>query len=135
MARPQQDVTDAELAVLQELWSARGPQKTTIRELTDALYPGGTASQYATVQKLLERLEGKGHVSRDAAVVPHRFSAKVGRGELIRRRLRSMADVLCDGSLAPLVTSLVESRKLSSREISELRALIDRLDTNAKRRK
>ena len=44
------DVTDAELAVLQALWE-RGT--ATIRQLTDALYPGGGPAQYGTVQKLL----------------------------------------------------------------------------------
>ena len=62
MDRTPQDVTEAELTILQFLWD-QGP--ATIRQLTDALYPPGTEAQYATVQKLLERLEGKGHVSRD----------------------------------------------------------------------
>src|SRR5215211_8288255 len=101
MAKLQQDVTDAELAVLQHLWAR---DTATIRDITDVLYPGGGASRYATVQKLLERLEGKGHVSRDAGGVPHRFAAAVGRGELIARRLRTMADKQCGGSLSPLLT-------------------------------
>src|SRR5687768_2347964 len=71
VAKPQQDVTDAELAVLQHLWAR---QTATIRGITDDLYPGGGSSHYATVQKLLERLEGKGHVTRNAAAVPHRFA-------------------------------------------------------------
>ena len=62
MARTPQDVTDAELAVLQVLWE-QGP--ATIRQLTDRLYPEGKTSHYATVQKLLERLQAKGCVSRD----------------------------------------------------------------------
>jgi BlaI family transcriptional regulator, penicillinase repressor len=132
MPRPQQDVTDAELAILRRLWDGG---TATIRQLTDELYPGGGASRYATVQKLLERLEGKRHVTRDADDVPHRFSAAVGRAELIGRRLRTMADKLCDGSLAPLLTNLVESRALTPREIGELRDLIDRLGRGAKRRK
>ena len=40
MARTAQDVTDAELAVLQVLWD-EGP--ATIRRLTDVLYPAGGA--------------------------------------------------------------------------------------------
>ena len=46
MARTPQDVTDAELAVLQALWDG-GP--ATIRRLTDVLYPGGGPAQYGTV--------------------------------------------------------------------------------------
>ncbi len=55
-------LTDAEFAVLEPLWEA-GPQ--TIRQLTVRLYPQQSTSDYATVQKLLERLEAKGCVKRD----------------------------------------------------------------------
>ena len=83
------DVTDAELAVLQALW-VRGA--STIRELADALYPGGKASQYATVQKLLERLETKKCVRRDRGSWPHVFRPAVDRETLIGWRLRDTAE-------------------------------------------
>ena len=54
MARAPQDVTEAELALLRVLWD-RGP--STIRQLTEVVYGPGDASSYATVQKLLDRLE------------------------------------------------------------------------------
>lgn len=122
---PAKDVTEAELAVLRGLWE-RSPG--TIRELTERLYPGGSTSHYATVQKLLERLEDKGFVTRDASGSPHRFVAAVGQGELIGRRLREMAEKLAGGSVVPLVTQLVKGRALSKSEIGELRELIDELD-------
>ena len=60
MARAPRDVTDAELAVLLELWG-RGPSSR--RQLAEALYPRGGTAAYTTVQKLLERLEAKGYVT------------------------------------------------------------------------
>ena len=92
MACPPQDITDVELAILQLLWD-HGP--ATIRRLTDALYPQGKASHYATVQKLLERLEAKGFVGRDRTQAVHVFSALLSRDELISRRLQSLAEKLC----------------------------------------
>jgi len=124
MARRPRDVTDSELDVLRVLWEV-GP--ATIRALTDRLYPGGGASEYATVQKLLERLEGKGHVARRAEGRPHVFRATVQREELVARRLRDTADALCDGSLSPLLTQLVHAGALSREELRELRRLVDRL--------
>ena len=62
MTRKKKDVTDAELALLQVLWESGG---LTIRDLTDAVYPEGGESDYATVKKLLARLESKGFVHRD----------------------------------------------------------------------
>ena len=123
--RPTIDVTDAELAVLEQLWQAPA---ATIRELTDRLYPNGTVAHYATVQKLLERLGAKKLILRDAGEIPHRFAAAVDREEFIGRRMRAMADELCGGSLAPLLTNLVRSQPLKQKEIDELRQLIDQLD-------
>ena len=118
------DVTEAELAVLRQLWEA---PDATIRQLTDHLYPGGGTSHYATVQKLLERLETKKCVCRTIPPgAPHRFSAVVGREELMDGRLRELADRFCEGSLTPLLTHLIKSRKLSTSDMEELRALIER---------
>ena len=125
MARTPQDVTEAEQAILQALWDD-GP--ATIRRLTDALYPGGGAAQYGTVQTLLDRLESKGCVRRNRSAAAHTFAATVDREEIIGRRLRDVAEKLCGGSLTPLLTHLVRARNLSAREREELRALIEELD-------
>ncbi len=129
MARTPQDVSPKELEVLKVLWD-QGP--ATIRRITDELYPGGGPSKYATVQTLLERLEEDGYVRRDRAEPAHVFTAAVDRDGLIGRRLRALAQQLCDGSLTPLLTHLVRNRKLSARERRELRSLIDELDDNQK---
>jgi BlaI family transcriptional regulator, penicillinase repressor len=123
------DVTEAELAVLQALWD-HGPQ--TIRQLTDRLYAENTEATYATVQKLLERLEQKGHVGRDRRERTHRFSAKTAREALVSRRLRSVAEQLCGGMMGPLLTHLVKAEALSADERQELRQLIDELDRQTK---
>jgi predicted transcriptional regulator len=128
---PAAEVTDAELAVLQALWD-RGP--ATIRQLTDRLYPAGSASCYATVQKLLERLEAKAFVRRDRSGSVHEFAARVCRDELIGRRLRTVAEKLCGGSLAPLLTHLVRAEKLSASERAELRELMDQLENSRGRK-
>ena len=125
MARTPQDVTEYELAILQVLWDG-GP--ATIRQLTDVVYPEGGTAQYATVQKLLERLERKDFVRRNRNGPAHVFTAMIGREELFGRRLQEMAEKLCGGSLTPLLTHLVRTRRLSDRERQELRDLIDELD-------
>jgi BlaI family penicillinase repressor len=125
MARTPQDVTDAELAVLQALWE-RGP--LPIRRITEALYPKGTAAHYATVQKLLERLEAKECVTRDRSTAVHVFAAGVDRDELVGRRLRQVAEKLCGGSWTPLLTHLVQPERLAWKDRQALRQLIDELD-------
>ena len=64
----------------------------------------------------------------------HTFAAAVGRDELIGRRLEDVAEKLCGGSLTPLLTHLVRTRRLSARERQQLRTLIDELDDKTKPR-
>jgi predicted transcriptional regulator len=132
MARTPQDITDAELAVMQVLWDL-GP--CSIRQITDVLYPNGRAAQYATVQKLLERLEAKKYVHRDRAGAVHQFAAALGRDELIGRRLQSVAEKLCGGSWTPLLTHLVQNQKLSAEDRQALRQLIEELDAAPRTKK
>jgi BlaI family transcriptional regulator, penicillinase repressor len=125
MGRPAQDITDSELAVLRILWD-RGT--ATIRQLTDVLYPQGEAAQYATIQKLLDRMEVKGYVRRDRTLYVHVFTAVLDRDELIGRRLRSLAEMLCDGSLTPLLTHLARANDLTDQDRLALRAIVDEPD-------
>jgi predicted transcriptional regulator len=115
--RPSADVTDTELAILQVLWDQG---ETTRRRITDVLYPGGGDAHYATVQNLLGRLERKGFVrsTRDGNVLS--FAATVEKDELIRRRVQGLADKLCDGSIVPLVMTLMRSQRLSADEVEQL---------------
>jgi BlaI family penicillinase repressor len=132
MQKQRLDATDAEVAVLQVLWD-RGP--VTVREITDVIYPKGTASHYGTVQKLLERLEAKKFVRRDRGPWPHVFAAAIERDDLIGMRLRAMADKLCGGSLTPLLTQLVQAEGLSATERKALRKHLDELEQKYKRGK
>ena len=119
------DVPDAELAVLKVLWN-RGPMR--IRQITEILYPEGETAHYATVQKLLERLQDRGCVAHRREGRANVYTATVERDDLIRERLRDAADKLCEGSLTPLLTQLVSARRLAPEEIRALRDLVDRLD-------
>jgi BlaI family transcriptional regulator, penicillinase repressor len=125
MGRPAQDITESELAVLRILWDR---QTATIRQLTDVLYPQGEAAQYATVQKLLDRMEAKGYVRRDRTMFVHVFRSVLDRDELIGRRLRSLAEMLCEGSLTPLLTHLARANDLTNDDRLALRAIFDEPD-------
>ena len=131
MPRTPRDVTDAELAVLRVLWD-RGP--ASVRDIADELAARGSPAHAATVQKLLERLEGKGWVARDRTGPVQRFRATADRDDLIGRRLRGIADELCEGSVAPLLNHLVQTQRLSPADRKALRDLIDQLDPPKRKR-
>jgi BlaI family transcriptional regulator, penicillinase repressor len=121
--RDSPDVTDAELGVLQVLWN-EGP--STIRQLTDILYPNGVASHYATVQKLLERLEVKGCVARNRSSMTHVFAASINREAFVGDRVRAVAERLCGGSITPVLTHLLKTETISESDRKELRKLLFR---------
>lgn len=126
-----QDVTGAELAVLEVLWDKGSCCR---RQIVDILYPGGGATEYATVQKLLERLEKKGCVRRSEGETGLTFTAAIERGELIARRLLEVADQLCGGSMTPLLMNLVRARPLSEREVGELEDYLAGLKRQARQK-
>src|SRR5262245_55778961 len=132
MPRTRRDVTEAELSVLRVLWDA-GP--SPVRGIADALTAQGPATHAATVQKLLERLEDKRWVERDRSGPVQLFRATADRDDLIGRRLRGIAEELCDGSLTPLLSHLVQNERLSAADRRALRDLIERLDENPKRKR
>ena len=124
------DVTKTELAILEQLWDREG---ATIREITLALYPDDGASHYATVQKLLDRLEAKALVGRRKEGRAYRFFAVSGRETILDQRLRDVADQLCEGSMAPILTHLVSEQRLTGDELDELKLLIRRVSARRRR--
>jgi predicted transcriptional regulator len=119
--------------LLTELWQR---SSATVPELTEALYGNNQPALLATVRKLLDRLEAKGCVSRDRTHWPHHYSAAVKREELADNRLQAAADELFDGDLAPLLTHLVRSERLTAKDRENLRQVLDELDrkTSGKRK-
>jgi BlaI family transcriptional regulator, penicillinase repressor len=127
MAKRAAHATEAEFAILEILWDAG---TKSAREITQRLYPPMTPADVATVQKLLQRLEEKGFVQRDRSERVHQFSATIPRAQFAGQQLSQMAQKLSGGSLTPLLVHLVETNRLSRRELDELRTLLE----NRKRR-
>ena len=99
--------------------------RLTARQIREALYEDSKKAQHGTVQRLLQRLEDKGYVVRDSELSVHLFSAAISREEYGSSQLESRADRLTHGSLAPLVTHLIEQDRISPEEMERLRAILD----------
>jgi BlaI family transcriptional regulator, penicillinase repressor len=123
-------VSDAELEVLKELWTA-GP--ATVRDVATALRKRRRRLAYNTVLTLLSRLREKGYVAADRRDTAHLFRAVVTRDELLGSSLSALADRVCDGTASPLVLALVRGQKFSADEIAYFRKLLDELTPKADR--
>ena len=118
----QPPLANAELAVMDLLWQS---DRLTARQIREQLYPDATKAQHGTVQRLLQRLEDKGYVERDRTLSIHFFSAAISRQTYAGTQLESLAAKLTAGSFAPLITHLVQQKKISRDEIDRIRAILD----------
>jgi predicted transcriptional regulator len=120
--RKRPSLANAELAVMELLWDEG---QLTARDIRERLYPGAEKTQHGTVQRLLQRLEDKGFVTRDRHLAVHMFSAAISREDYASSELESLARRLTGGSLAPLVTHLLEQKRISRAEVERLRRILD----------
>ncbi len=115
-------LANAELAVMDLLWE-KAP--FTAREIRDQLYPNQGAAQNGTVQRLLQRLEAKGYVIRERDTPVHLFTPTITRQAYAGGQLENLASTLTAGSFAPLLTHLIEKKKILPEDIKRIRDLLD----------
>ena len=117
------NIPDAELAIMKLLWKGQSPMAA--REIRERLYPAGTPSDHATVQKLLQRLESKKLIRRDRSGFAHRFTATVSQAEVVGEQLRELAESMVDGSMVPVLTHFINQQQLTPAERRQLKQLFD----------
>jgi len=113
-----QPLANAELSVMESLWD-QGP--LTARQIQDRLYGESDRSQHGTVQRLLQRLEDKRLVRREKSGSANAFSALLSREEYAGSQLESLADRLTGGSIAPVLSHLLDRKRRSRAELRRLR--------------
>jgi predicted transcriptional regulator len=116
--KPTPRPTDAELGILSVLWR-RGP--STVRQVLETL--DGTG--YTTVLKLLQIMTDKRLVERDESQRAHVYRARDSEQATQRHLVGDLLDRAFDGSAAKLVLQALAARPASSREMSEIRKLLD----------
>lgn len=119
---PPAALANAELSVMELLWDHGA---MTARQVQDRLYGSSDRSQHGTVQRLLQRLEEKDFVRRDRTEHANTFTPCISRAEYAGGQLESLAERLTGGSIAPLLSHLIDSKRLSRAELRRLRELLD----------
>jgi len=102
------------------LWAT---EHLTARQIREQIYDDSKTSQHGTVQRLLQNLERKRFVHRDGSLGVYLFSALVSREAYGGLQLKSLAEKLTGGSIAPLLTHLLDEKQLDKAEIKRLRKL------------
>lgn len=118
--------TPAELTLLHLLWE-HGPG--TVHDLMAAMPEREVG--YTTILKTLQIMNAKGLVGRDSSRRPHVFEPAIGRTATQRSLVRRLADRAFQGSTASLVLNALGSKRSSKAELTEIRAMLDRLEEEA----
>lgn len=110
-----------EMEIMQMLWTHGA---VTLAEAQSAM---GREIGYTTVQTRLNRLVEKGLVQRSAKR-PARYETQLKPEDVSTPHLDLLLERVSGGSIVPLVTGLVQGRKLEPEEIAALRSLVDKLE-------
>ena len=116
--------TDAELAILRVLWD-RGP--STVRQVFEVLAAEKELG-YTTVLKMLQIMNEKGLVERDARDRVHVFTTAQSQTQTQRNMLNDLLDKAFGGSSTSLVMQALATRKASHEELAEIRKLLDQAE-------
>jgi predicted transcriptional regulator len=118
--RKSENLTDAELRLMDVLWS-KGP--STVAAVIESL-PARPALAYSTVITTLRILESKGYVRHKKEGRAFLYEPLVERAEARRGAVASLVQRFFEGSPDLLMAHLFEGRKISARELERLRKLI-----------
>jgi predicted transcriptional regulator len=113
--------TDAELQILAVIWSRGG---STVRELYNELKKI-RGSGYNSVLKLVQIMHDKGYVRRDDTVRPQIYYAVLTKQGTHRLLLKDLMDRVFGGSNAEMIKHLLQLKKATPQQISEIKAQLE----------
>lgn len=117
-------ITDAEAVVMEVLWQ-QAPRST--EDIVAAVGPGHDW-QPGTVKSLLNRLLRKQAIKAEPDGRRYLYHPLITRDAYLSAESEGLLDRLFGGRVAPLVAHFSAHRRLTPRDIAELRKLLDKLD-------
>jgi BlaI family transcriptional regulator, penicillinase repressor len=117
-------ISEAEAVIMEVLW------RQAPRSAEDILAEVSAQQdwQEGTVKSLLNRLLTKKAIKAEREGRRYLYSPRVTREQYVSQESKGLLDRLFDGRVAPLVAHFSEQRKLSKKDIAELRKLLQELD-------
>jgi BlaI family penicillinase repressor len=116
-----QRISDAEWTVMKALWSLRS---ATAREVVEKL-KDDTDWKPKTIHTFLARLVQKGAVASEKPGREYLFKPLVSEQECRLRASRSFLARVFDGEIAPFLACFLERKKLTRKELEELKKILE----------
>ena len=117
-------ISDAESVVMEVLWR---DHPLSAEEVVEALAET-TDWQEPTVKTLLNRLLKKRAIAADRDGRRYLYRPLLERTDYVHAESKNLLDRLFEGRVAPLVAHFSERRKLTRKDLDELKRLIKELD-------
>ncbi|MGY1423966.1 BlaI/MecI/CopY family transcriptional regulator [Lysobacter sp. A289] len=117
-------ISEAESIVMDVLWRQ---QPLAAEDVVVALAEG-RQWQEATIKTLLNRLLNKGAIAAEKDGRRYLYTPVLKREDWLIDESESLLDRLFGGRVAPLVAHFSEHRKLSPKDVAELRKLLEEID-------
>jgi predicted transcriptional regulator len=114
-------LSDAELCVMEVLWSAGRP--LTASDISDRV-PADRDWSFATVKSLLSRLLAKSAVEPNKDGRRFLYSPAIEREPYVAAESRRFVTRLFGGRLSPLFARLAEDEALDDEDIAEIEAML-----------
>ncbi len=115
-------ISETEWEIMRVVW-ARNP--VTAAEIIDELSKSDPTWHPVTAKTLLNRLVKKGALGYDLDGRAYVYRALVRERDCVNAVSSSFLDRVFGGSLSTMVAHFVENRKLSPKQVKELRKMLD----------
>lgn len=115
-------LTPAEWQIMEELWKQH---PRTLMELVHAIAPE-TGWSKSTIVTMITRLESKGALCYEEGGRARKYSPTITREQAAVQETETLLHRLYRGSVAMMVNTIADGRGLSSEDIEELSAILQR---------
>ncbi|MCE2727103.1 MAG: BlaI/MecI/CopY family transcriptional regulator [Planctomycetaceae bacterium] len=116
--------TNAELEILRIVWDL---QPCTVGQIHERIAQA-RRTNYSTTMKMLSLMLGKGLLTRDETVSPHRYRAKFTRQRARTSLLSDLIDSVYEGSAMSVALQALGQSRAAPEEIAAARAMLDELE-------
>ena len=125
------ELTEAEWEIMKVVWEKEPCAAGTVQETL----AGSRNRAYSTVKTTMDRMVEKGFLKIKKIRNLQLFKSCVSELDAKRGEFRRMLKRAFDGALTPMMQFLIEHEGLSKEEASQLRNLVDKQDTEHRRKK
>jgi BlaI family transcriptional regulator, penicillinase repressor len=121
-----QKPTESELEILQILWQKK---QATVREVNDEINLSKETG-YTTTLKLLQIMNEKGLVTRNAAEKQHVYQANISESDTQKSLLNKFIETTFQGNAMSLVMQALGNHTTTDKDLDELKQLIAQLEND-----